>query len=92
MEMKEMANEALNTESDLKIIMKGEVVENDNGKIGVTSTIFLSKDKNRVKELFDKLCQDNPEDFYMIYAVNLDEKLDEKEHYPSIAIFPQDLN
>lgn len=66
MEINEMAKEALNTESDLKLIMKGEVVEKDSTKIGVTSTIFISKDKHRVKELFIK------------YQVNLVSKKEKK--------------
>lgn len=91
MEHRQMATDALNTKSDLKIIMKGEVVEQDYQKIGVTSTIFVSKDKEKVETFYNELCQNEPDAFFMIYAVNLDEKLSDNDHYPSIAISSLDL-
>lgn len=89
--MNEMARQALETTSDLKIIMKGEVVEQGDEKMGVTSTIFVSTDKTKVEKIFNELCQQHPDKFYMIYAVDLDEELDKHEHYPSIAISAEDL-
>ena len=52
---------------------------------------MVSKDKEKIKKLFLELCEQDPNSFYMIYNINLDEKLDEKLHYPSIAISSEDL-
>ena len=71
--------------------MKGEVIKKNNENFGVTSIIMVSKDKEKIKKLFLELCEQDPNSFYMIYNINLDEKLDEKLHYPSIAIsLPED--
>ena len=89
--MNKMAQDALNQKSDLKLIMKGEVIKKNNENFGVTSIIMVSKDKEKIKKLFLELCEQDPTSFYMIYNINLDEKLDEKLHYPSIAISSEDL-
>lgn len=41
--------------------------------------------------MYNKLSQSDTESFYMVYAVNLNEKLNDNSHYPSIAMFPEDL-
>lgn len=89
--MNQMAKEALEQDSDLKLIMKGEVDQQGNQKLGVTSVILISKDKEKVKKVFLELCEKDPDSFYMIYSVNLDVRLDHTSHYPSIAISQEDL-
>lgn len=91
MESQEMVKQALETKSDLKLIMKGEVLTEDNKKVGVTSIVFVSEDTVKVEEMYNKLSQSDTESFYMVYAVNLNEKLNDNSHYPSIAMFPEDL-
>lgn len=86
-----MVKQALETKSDLKLIMKGEVLTEDNKKVGVTSIVFVSEDTVKVEEMYNKLSQSDTESFYMVYAVNLNEKLNDNSHYPSIAMFPEDL-
>ena len=85
--MNKMAQDALNQKSDLKLIMKGEVIKKNNENFGVTSIIMVSKDKEKIKKLFLELCEQDPNSFYMIYNINLDEKLDEKLHYPFSFLF-----
>ena len=82
---------AMETSSDLKVLMKGLVDENQREKVGVVSLVYVSKDGKKVEELYHKLSQENPEVFYMIYAVNQDTQLDVFDHYPSIAIHKEDL-
>ena len=50
--MNKMAQDALNQKSDLKLIMKGEVIKKNNENFGVTSIIMVSKDKEKIKKLF----------------------------------------
>ena len=65
--MNKMAQDALNQKSDLKLIMKGEVIKKNNENFGVTSIIMVSKDKEKIKKLFLELCEQDPNSFYMIY-------------------------
>ncbi|EOH55527.1 hypothetical protein UA3_01857 [Enterococcus faecium EnGen0263] len=83
--------DALESKSDLKVIMKGSVEKADSKKIGVTSIVFVSKDKEKTQQVYQKLIEKEPDNFFMIYAVNLNEMLENKSHYPSIAIYPEDL-
>lgn len=77
--------------SDLKIIMKGSVESNESDKIGVVSLIYASSDVDKIKEIYDEVTEKDPESYYMIYGINLDQRLDSQMHYPSIAIEPSDL-
>ena len=81
----------LNQKSEIKLNKKVEFIKKNNENFGVTSIIMVSKDKEKIKKLFLELCEQDPNSFYMIYNINLDEKLDEKLHYPSIAISSEDL-
>lgn len=82
---------ARETASDLKVLMKGLVDESQKDKVGVVSLVYVSEDGKKVEELYHKLARENPEVFYMIYAVNRDTQLDLWAHYPSIAIHKEDL-
>lgn len=77
--------------SDLKIIMKGSVESNESDKIGVVSLIYASSDVDKIKEIYDEVTEKDPESYYMIYGINLDQRLDSQMHYPSIAIERSDL-
>ncbi|MGX4685433.1 hypothetical protein JNUCC83_00805 [Vagococcus sp. JNUCC 83] len=91
MENQEMVKQALETNSDLKLIMKGEVLTKGDKKVGVTSVVFVSEDVLKVEKMYNELVQSDTESFYMVYAVNLNEKLNDNSHYPSIAMFSEDL-
>lgn len=77
--------------SDLKIIMKGSVESNESDKIGVVSLIYASSDVDKIKEIYDEVTEKDPESYYMIYGINLDQRLESQMHYPSIAIERSDL-
>lgn len=77
--------------SDLKIIMKGSVESNESDKIGVVSLIYASSDVDKIKEIYDEVTEKDPKSYYMIYGINLDQRLDSQMHYPSIAIERSDL-
>ena len=77
--------------SDLKIIMKGSVESNESDKIGVVSLIYASSDVDKIKKIYDEITEKDPESYYMIYGINLDQRLDSQMHYPSIAIERSDL-
>lgn len=77
--------------SDLKIIMKGSIESNESDKIGVVSLIYASSDVEKIKEIYDEVTEKDPESYYMIYGINLDQRLDSQMHYPSIAIERSDL-
>ncbi|MFC4710492.1 hypothetical protein ACWOEJ_06430 [Enterococcus eurekensis] len=77
--------------SDLKIIMKGSIESNESDKIGVVSLIYASSDVDKIKEIYDEVTEKDPESYYMIYGINLDQRLDSQMHYPSIAIERSDL-
>lgn len=77
--------------SDLKIIMKGSVESNESDKIGVVSLIYASSDVDKIKKIYDEVTEKDPESYYMIYGINLDQRLDSQMHYPSIVIERSDL-
>lgn len=77
--------------SDLKIIMKGSVESKESDKIGVVSLIYASSDVDKIKEIYDEVTEKDPESYYMIYGINLEQRLDSQMHYPSIAIERSDL-
>lgn len=77
--------------SDLKIIMKGSIESNESDKIGVVSLIYASSDVDKIKEIYDEVTEKDSESYYMIYGINLDQRLDSQMHYPSIAIERSDL-
>ena len=77
--------------SDLKIIMKGSIESNESDKIGVVSLIYASSDVDKIKKIYDEITEKDPESYYMIYGINLDQRLDSQMHYPSIAIERSDL-
>ena len=71
--------------------MKGSVESNESDKIGVVSLIYVSSDVDKIKEIYDEVTEKDPESYYMIYGINLDQRLDSQMHYPSIAIERSDL-
>lgn len=64
---------------------------NPKENVGVVSVVYVSGDKNRVKEKLASLQKENPNCFYMEYEVPLDIDLTSLEHYPSIEISKDDL-
>lgn len=82
----------LNSQSDLKVIMKGSVEANKSDKIGVVALIYASSDIEKIKEVYHEVTEKDPNSYYMVYGINLDERLDFNNHYPSIAIERSDLD
>lgn len=83
----------LNSSSDLKAIMKGSVESNETSdKIGVVALIYVSSDVDKIKEVYKEVTEKDPDSYYMVYGIDLDERLDLKSHYPSIAIERSDLD
>lgn len=83
---------ALNTESDLKVVMKGHVAGATPEKVGVVSLVYVSSDTAQVAAVYEKLTLADPSSFYMIYAIDKDTRLDQLAHFPSIAIHKADLD
>lgn len=81
-------------EAPLKLILRGSVVDNQDIKVGVVSVVFATTDKDKAQNKINELNAANHEqnDYYMVYSVPLDIDLTNLEHYPSIAITPEDLN
>lgn len=88
---KEWVKNALETNSDVKILMKGSIEDSIDGKLGVTSIIYISQNSDKVKKLYDELIKKDLTSFFMIYAVDFNVILNEMEHYPSIAISQEDF-
>ncbi|KAF1302068.1 hypothetical protein [Candidatus Enterococcus willemsii] len=84
-------DDALNADGQVKLIMKGTVEDNNDEKKGVVSIVYISEDKEKVRTMFHKLTESNKDDFFMIYSCDYDIKLDDLNHYPSIAIDKEDL-
>ncbi|MCU9534388.1 hypothetical protein [Streptococcus sp. CSL10205-OR2] len=84
--------QGLNGIAPLKLILCGEVDENETEKVGVVSVVFATKDKKRAKEKLEELSTSHPEKYYMVYSVPLDSDLTMLNHYPSIAISKTDLS
>ncbi|GGI66258.1 hypothetical protein ACFQOY_03580 [Enterococcus alcedinis] len=83
----------LNSSSDLKVIMKGSVESNKTSdKIGVVSLIYVSSDVDKIKDVYKEVTESDPNGYYMVYGIDLDERLDLLAHYPSIAIERSDLD
>ena len=61
-------------------------------KVGVVSVMFVSESKELVVKKIEEFEAKYPERYFMVYSVPLDTNLEELNHYPSIAIFPSDLN
>ena len=61
-------------------------------KVGVVSVMFVSDSKELVVKKIEEFEAKYPERYFMVYSVPLDTNLEELNHYPSIAIFPSDLN
>lgn len=81
----------LNSAHELKVIMKGAVEQKSEEKLGVVSLIYASKDVEKIKQVYAEVTEEDPESYYMVYGVDLDERLDFLAHYPSIAIEKADL-
>ena len=84
----------LNGNAPLKIVMRGNIVENQGNKIGVVSVVFATIDKALARERINALIKANQkqDDYYMVYSVPLDIDLTQLEHFPSIAITKDDLS
>lgn len=83
---------ALTDNKELKLILKGEVIPENDEKIGVISVVFITTDVNTAKVTFEKLNQyKNKDDYYMLYSCPTDTQLTELAHYPSLQITKADL-
>jgi len=83
----------LNGAAPLKIIMSGNVIENQGSKVGVVSVVFATMDKALARERLNSLIEANKnDDYYMVYSVPLDMDLTQLEHFPSVAITTEDLS
>lgn len=84
----------LNSEHPLKVILKASI-ENmeENNKVGVVSVVFVTTNKEAAKNKINELNnhKKNENDYYMVYGVPLDTDLETIGHYPSIAVFKEDL-
>lgn len=83
----------LNGVAPLKIIMRGNVIENQGSKVGVVSVVFATMDKALARENLTSLIEANKnDDYYMVYSVPLDTDLTQLEHFPSVVITKEDLS
>lgn len=92
MSYQDYINMALDDNGELKVILKGEISQENNQKIGVVSIVFITKDVNNAKAMLDKLNKTkNKDDYYMLYSCPLDTELTALPHYPSLEISKEDL-
>lgn len=77
---------------ELKLILKGEIINNDQQKMGVVSVVFITEDIDIAKTTLDKLNQHKDEDdYYMLYSCPTNINLTNLDHYPSLEISKEDL-
>ncbi len=91
MDYEKLIELGLNGEDELKLILCGEVEQDEKEKVGVVSVVFASNNKSLVKERLEELIKANKDKYYMVYSVPLDIDLTTLNHYPSIAIQKEDL-
>lgn len=92
MNYEEYVETGLNGEGELKLILCGNMETTEDGKIGVVSVVYATKDREAARKKLEELVETNPpENYYMVYSVSLDTDLTKLPHYPSIAISKEDL-
>lgn len=92
MNNEEYIEQGLNGESSLKLILCGNVEVMNGEKVGVVSVVYATNDRETAKKKLQELIKNNSSDnYYMVYSVPLDTDLTKLSHYPSIAIFKNDL-
>lgn len=82
----------LKDDGNLKLILKGNVENNGQNKIGVVSVIYITKDVAKAKQKISELNASKKGDYYMVYSCPLDKYLPDLGHYPSIEITQDDLS
>lgn len=83
---------ALIDNGELKLILKGEICNDDQQKMGVVSVVFITKDINAAKTTLANLNDHkNKDDYFMLYSCPTDINLSELSHFPSLQITKADL-
>ena len=82
----------LKDDGNLKLILKGNVENNGQNKIGVVSVIYITKDVAKAKQKISELNASKKGDYYMVYSCPLDKYLPDLGHCPSIEITQDDLS
>ena len=83
----------LKDDGNLKLILKGNVENNGQNKIGVVSVIYITNDVAKAKQKISELnASKKEEDYYIVYSYPLDKYLPDLGHYPSIEITQDDLS
>lgn len=91
MDYETYVQQGLNGEAKLKLILCGGVEKEADKNIGVVSVVYATQDRAAAEKKLAELTQENPQNYYMVYSVPLDMDLTKLNHYPSIAIAPEDL-
>ena len=91
MDYETYVQQGLNGEAKLKLILCGGVEKEADKNIGVVSVVYVTQDRAAAEKKLAELTQENPQNYYMVYSVPLDTDLTKLNHYPSIAIAPEDL-
>jgi hypothetical protein len=93
MEYQDYVKLGLNGEEPLKLILRGNVENTENRKVGVVSVVYATMDRNLAEQKMQELLKnrDCSNDYYMVYSVALDTDLTTLNHYPSIEITEDDL-
>lgn len=91
MNQEEYIQLGLNGDAPLKVILCGSIEQVDGHKVGVTSVVYVTMDKQLAELKMKELLNKETESYYMIYSVPFDIDLTTLDHYPSIAITKDDL-
>ena len=92
MNYQDYVEQGLKDDGNLKLILKGNVENNGQNKIGVVSVIYITKDVAKAKQKISELNASKKGDYYMVYSCPLDKYLPDLGHYPSIEITQDDLS
>lgn len=87
MDYQDYVNMALVDNKGIKLILKGEILGENDKKIGVVSVVFITKNSHTAELKLNELNKNkNTDDYYMLYSCPIDIDLTELSHYPSIEI------
>ena len=92
MNYQDYVEQGLKDDGNLKLILKGNVENNGQNKIGVVSVIYITKDVAKAKQKISELNASKKGDYYMVYSCPLDKYLPDLGHCPSIEITQDDLS